>query len=88
MSAQPQPGDLEALLSRALAPVDPPEHLAARMEEHLTTITSLAASADRAWRVTSSTLSLSETSATKRSAMVTGRIERCTSADFTVSKRE
>lgn len=49
MSAQPQPGDLEALLSRALAPVEPPEHLAARMEEHLTAITSLAADELDAW---------------------------------------
>ena len=30
MSAQPQRTDVEALLSRALAPVDPPEHLAPR----------------------------------------------------------
>jgi len=50
MSAQPQ-SDLESLLSRALAPVDPPEHLAARFEDTLTTITALAADELEAWEL-------------------------------------
>lgn len=51
MSAQSQPNDLDALLRRALAPVEPPEHLAARMEQRLTEITSLAADELDAWEL-------------------------------------
>lgn len=52
MSAQPHShGDLEALLSRALAPVEPPEHLRARLEHTLTTITALAADELEAWEL-------------------------------------
>ena len=53
MSAQPQDNDLEALLSRALAPVDPPEHLSVRLEDTLTTITALAADELEAWELRS-----------------------------------
>ncbi len=52
MSAQPPP-DLEALLSRALAPVEPPEHLAVQLEEALTTISALAADELDAWELRS-----------------------------------
>ena len=53
MSAQPHRTDLEALLSRALAPVDPPEHLSVRLEDTLTTITALAADELEAWELRS-----------------------------------
>ena len=52
MSAQPQ-SDLEALLSRALRPVEPPAHLSARLEDTLTTITALAADELEAWELRS-----------------------------------
>jgi len=51
MSTSSQPGELEALLQRALAPVEPPEHLVARMEERLSTIHSLAADELDAWEL-------------------------------------
>ena len=51
MSSSSQPGELEALLQRALAPVEPPEHLVARMEERLSTIHSLAADELDAWEL-------------------------------------
>lgn len=52
MSAHSHPhGELEALLSRALAPVDPPEHLTARLEDTLKTITALAADELEAWEL-------------------------------------
>lgn len=44
-------GDLEALLSRAFAPVEPPEHLSARLEDTLATITALAADELEAWEL-------------------------------------
>lgn len=47
-----QPYDLESLLGRALSPVEPPEHLTARMEETFTTITSLAADELDNWELT------------------------------------
>lgn len=54
MSAQShQHRDLEALLSRALAPVEPPEHLTVRLEDTLTTITALAADELEAWELRS-----------------------------------
>jgi hypothetical protein len=43
--------DLEALLSRALAPVDPPENLALRLEQTLTSIADLAGSELEAWEL-------------------------------------
>ena len=51
MSAQPHRSDVEALLSRALAPVEPPEHLSVRLEDTLTTITALAADELEAWEL-------------------------------------
>jgi hypothetical protein len=51
VSAQHQPGDLEALLSRALAPVEPPEHLTAHLEDTLATISALAADELEAWEL-------------------------------------
>ena len=51
MNAQPHHSDLEALLSRALAPVEPPEHLTLRLEDTLTTITALAADELEAWEL-------------------------------------
>ena len=53
MSAQSRESDLEALLSRALAPVDPPEHLSVRLEDTLTTIHALAADELEAWELRS-----------------------------------
>jgi len=53
MSAQPQPTDLEALLQRALTPVEPPEHLSAHLEDTLATITALAADELEAWELRS-----------------------------------
>ena len=53
MSAQPHRSDVEALLSRALAPVEPPEHLSVRLEDTLTTITALAADELEAWELRS-----------------------------------
>jgi hypothetical protein len=43
--------DLEILLARALSPVEPPEHLGARLEDTLTTITALAADELEAWEL-------------------------------------
>ena len=51
MTADSQRGDLEALLSRALAPVDPPEHLSVQLEDTLTTIHALAADELEAWEL-------------------------------------
>ena len=50
MSAQPR--DLESLLGKALAPVEPPEHLSARLEQTFTTISALAADELDAWELT------------------------------------
>lgn len=50
MSAQQY--ELESLLGRALAPVEPPEHLASRLEDTLTRITNLAADELDAWELT------------------------------------
>jgi hypothetical protein len=44
-----QPFDLEARLRQALAPVDPPEELAARMELRLGSLVELAADELEAW---------------------------------------
>jgi hypothetical protein len=49
MSEAARPSDLEALLRRALAPVDPPADLAERLEGRLTEITELAAEELEAW---------------------------------------
>ena len=43
--------DFEALLCRALAPVDPPDELAARMDHALTSIAELAADELEAWEL-------------------------------------
>ncbi len=43
--------DFEALLRAALAPVDPPEELAGRLEDTLTSITELAADELDAWEL-------------------------------------
>jgi len=43
--------EFEALLRRALAPVDPPEELAGRVEETLTSITEMAADELEAWEL-------------------------------------
>ncbi|UGS37893.1 hypothetical protein [Capillimicrobium parvum] len=43
--------DFEALLRRALAPVDPPDELAGRVEETLTSITEMAADELEAWEI-------------------------------------
>ena len=43
--------DFEALLRRALSPVEPPEHLAARMEARLITLTELAQDELEAWEL-------------------------------------
>lgn len=51
MSVTPHPGDVEALLSRALAPVEPPAHLSARLEDALTTISALAADELDSWEL-------------------------------------
>ena len=45
--------DFEALLRRALAPVDPPAELAVRLESTLQDITSLAADELEAWELSS-----------------------------------
>ena len=50
MSAQPR--DLESLLGRALAPIEPPEHLTAKLEQTFTTISALAADELDAWELT------------------------------------
>ena len=51
MSETARPGDLEALLRRALAPVEPPADLAERLEGRLTEITELAAEELEAWEL-------------------------------------
>ena len=52
MSVSEQAGtDFEALLRRALAPVEPPEELAARLERRSTTLTELAAEELEAWEL-------------------------------------
>ncbi|HEU4658208.1 MAG TPA: hypothetical protein VFR97_11810 [Capillimicrobium sp.] len=43
--------EFEALLRRALTPVDPPDELAARLEDTLTSITELAADELEAWEL-------------------------------------
>jgi hypothetical protein len=43
--------DFEALLRRALSPVEPPEHLAARMEARLISLTELAQDELEAWEL-------------------------------------
>jgi hypothetical protein len=43
--------DFEALLRRALAPVDPPDELSMRLEDTLTSITELAADELEAWEI-------------------------------------
>jgi hypothetical protein len=48
--ALPNP-DLESLLLRALAPVDPPERLSERLEQTLTELTELAAEELEAWEM-------------------------------------
>jgi hypothetical protein len=51
MSEAARPNDLEALLRRALAPVEPPADLAERLEGRLTEITELAAEELEAWEL-------------------------------------
>ena len=51
MSEAARPSDLEALLRRALAPVEPPADLAARLESTLTTLTEAAAEELDAWEL-------------------------------------
>ena len=51
MSEAARPTDLENLLRRALAPVDPPADLAERLEGRLTEITELAAEELEAWEL-------------------------------------
>ena len=51
MSEAARPTDLEALLRRALAPVEPPADLAERLEGRLTEITELAAEELEAWEL-------------------------------------
>ena len=48
-----QPFDIEARLRAALAPVDPPEELAARMEVKLGSLVELAADELEAWELSS-----------------------------------
>jgi hypothetical protein len=48
-----QPFDIEARLRAALAPVEPPEELAARMELHLGALVELAADELEAWELSS-----------------------------------
>jgi hypothetical protein len=43
--------NLEGLLRRALAPVDPPEHLTLQLEETLTSLTELAAEELEGWEL-------------------------------------
>jgi hypothetical protein len=45
--------DLESLLLRALAPVDPPERLSERLEQTLTELTDLAVEELDAWEISS-----------------------------------
>jgi hypothetical protein len=49
-AAEP-PMDLEGMLRRALAPVEPPEDLAARLDETLTSLTDLVAEELEAWEL-------------------------------------
>ncbi len=49
MSSQPNPIDLEALLAKALKPVDPPEYLLGDLEERLNRISGIAADELDAW---------------------------------------
>ena len=51
MSDAPPTPDFEGLLRRALAPVEPPEDFALRIEQTLQTITDLAAEELEAWEV-------------------------------------
>jgi hypothetical protein len=51
MSEAARHPDLEALLRRALAPVEPPADLAERLEGRLTEITELAAEELEAWEI-------------------------------------
>jgi hypothetical protein len=44
-------GEFEALLSRALSPVDPPADLSARLESALTTLTAAAAEELESWEL-------------------------------------
>ena len=51
MSEAARQGDLEALLRRALAPVEPPADLADRLERNLTEITELAVEELESWEL-------------------------------------
>ncbi|MCW2957656.1 MAG: hypothetical protein JWP18_459, partial [Solirubrobacterales bacterium] len=52
MSPEPSPPiDLEGLLRRALAPVDPPDDLARRLDKTLTSVTDLVAEELEAWEL-------------------------------------
>ena len=50
-AARSGPGDLEALLRRALAPVEPPADLSERLERNLTEITELAVEELESWEL-------------------------------------
>ena len=50
-SGSDSPIDLEGMLRRALAPVEPPEDLAVRLDETLTSLTDLAAEELEAWEL-------------------------------------
>lgn len=49
MSTGSNSAELESLLARALAPVDPPEHLVSQLEEQLNRISAVAADELDAW---------------------------------------
>ncbi|MCW3040021.1 MAG: hypothetical protein JWM31_1926, partial [Solirubrobacterales bacterium] len=49
--ADPPSFDLEAMLRRALPPVEPPEDLAARLDDTLTSLTDLVAEELEAWEL-------------------------------------
>ena len=49
--SDPYPVDLEGMLRRALAPVDPPDDLAVRLDGTLTSVTDLAAEHLEAWEL-------------------------------------
>jgi hypothetical protein len=79
-AASPSP-DFEGLLRRALAPVEPPEDFALRIEQTLQTITDMAAEELEAWEAGAMVDPRNSPTPTRRSAPPGTRPGSCSIAD-------